>query len=73
MDSQIIVKTPESKRKANDKWDKEHMTTLGCKIKRKEAEQFKAYAVKQNKTANTLLKEYVIKCISEDTQPKEGE
>ena len=59
-----IPKTAESKRKANDKWDKENMTTLGCKVKKHEAAAFKDYAVSQNKTSNTMLKEYVMKCIS---------
>jgi hypothetical protein len=54
-----------SKRSANDKWDKENMITLGCKVKREEAAAFKAYAAEQGKTSNTVLKEYVLKCISE--------
>lgn len=56
---------PESKKIANKKWDKENMTTLGCRVKKKEAEAFKEYAARHNKTANTALKEYVIECISE--------
>lgn len=39
------------------------MTTLGCKVKRTEADAFKAYAAQQGKTGNTLLKEYVMQCI----------
>lgn len=53
----------ESQKRANQKWDKENMTTLGCKVYRHEAEAFKEYAKKQNKTSNTLLKEYVQECI----------
>lgn len=56
-------KTPKSKRAANDKWDKENMTTLGCKVKKEDAEAFKKYCVVQGKTSNTLLKEYVMSCI----------
>jgi len=52
-----------AKRAANDKWDKENMLTLGCKISRADAEAFKAYAVERGMTANTLLKEYVYQCI----------
>ncbi len=63
-------KTPQSKRIANDKWDKENMTTLGCKVKRDEAAAFKEYSSKQGKTANTVLKEYVIECI--ENGKKEG-
>ncbi len=59
------VKTPLSKRQANNKWDKENMATLGCKVKKEEAEKFKAYAYEHGKTPNTVLKEYVKECISE--------
>ena len=62
------LKTPESKRKANDKWDKENMTTLGCKVKKEEAAAFKEYAAKQAKTSNTILKEYVLQCIDENKE-----
>ena len=57
----------EAKKKSNAKWDKENMATLGCKVKRDQAERFKQYAADHGKTANTLLKEYVLACIN-DTQ-----
>jgi len=60
-----IPKTRESKRRANDKWDKENMITLGCKIKRQEAAAFKAYAAQRGKTSNSIIKEYVLSCISD--------
>jgi hypothetical protein len=65
-------KTPKSKRVANDKWDKENMTTLGCKVKREDAEVFKSYCTEQGKTSNTVLKEYVLQCVEEisDQQAK---
>lgn len=59
-----MPKTPQSKRLANDKWDKNNMTTLGCKVKKEDAELFKNYAKQQGKTSNTLLKEYVQQCIA---------
>lgn len=59
----------EAQKKSRDKWDKENMTTLGCKVKKTEATAFKEYAAKQGKTANTVLKEFVISCIeSKDSQ-----
>lgn len=61
-------KTPPSKRQANNRWDKQNMITLGCKVMREDAEAFKAYASNQGKTANTILKEYVLKCIAENPQ-----
>lgn len=58
----------EAQKKASAKWDKENMITLGCKVYRHEAEAFKEFAQKQNKTANTILKEYVLNCISEHVE-----
>lgn len=54
----------EAQKKSRDKWDKENMTTLGCKVKKTEAVAFKEYAKSQGKTSNTILKEYVQSCIS---------
>lgn len=61
----------ESQKRANQKWDKENMTTLGCKVYRHEAEAFKEYAKKQNKTSNTVLKEYVQECIKKNEAEKQ--
>ena len=56
---------PESRKRANTKWDKENMATLGCRVKKEQAAAFKEYAAAQGKTANTVLKEYVEECIGE--------
>ncbi len=58
----------ESQKRASLKWDKENMITIGCKIKREDGEMFKAYAEEQGKTANTILKDYVYKCIGKDKE-----
>lgn len=58
----------EAQKRARDKWDKENMITLGCKVKRSDADAFKEYAAEQGKTANTILKEYVYKCIESNNQ-----
>ena len=55
----------DSQKKASAKWDKENMITLGCKVKRIEADTFKKYSASQGKTANTVLKEYVLRCNDE--------
>ena len=55
----------EAQKRASNKYNLKNMSTLGCKVKKEEAEAFKQYAAKQGKTANTLLKEYVLRCISE--------
>jgi len=54
---------PESRKRANSKRDKENMTTLGCKIRKEQAADFKAYCEAQGKTSNTVLKDYVLECI----------
>lgn len=56
----------EAQKKSRDKWDKTNMATLGCKVKKEQAEKFKRYASDNGTTANTMLKEYVLKCIDEE-------
>jgi len=62
----IIMAPSEAQKKASAKWDKENMSTLGCKVKKEEAVAFKEYSQKRGKTSNTVLKEYVIQCIESD-------
>lgn len=57
------------KKASNAKWDKQNMATLGCKVKKEQAEKFKKYASEQGKTANAILKDYVMEKIGE----KDGE
>lgn len=56
---------PESRKKANAKWDAENMATLGCRVKREQAEKFKAYCADKGKTSNAVLREDVLDCIDE--------
>lgn len=58
----------ESQKKASNKYNKEHMTTLGCKVKKEEAAAFKEHCANQGKTSNTVLKEYVMGCIKGDKE-----
>ena len=58
----------EAKKRANRKYDIVHLTTIGCRLKKQEAADFKAYAESQGKTANALLKEYVMDCIKPKAQ-----
>ena len=44
----------EAQKRAAAKWDKENVTTLGCKVKRIEAAAFKSYAEKRGKLAHFL-------------------
>lgn len=63
-----ISKVSESQKKARDKWDGENMATLGCKVKKEQAERFKAYAKQKGTTANAMLKNYVLDVIKEEEQ-----
>lgn len=55
----------EAQKKASNRYNLEHMATLGCKVKKVEATAFKEYAANKGKTSNTLLREYVQACIRE--------
>lgn len=55
----------DAKKKANAKWDSENMATLACKVKRDQADKFKAYCAGVGKTSNSVLRECVLSCIGE--------
>lgn len=58
-------KVSDSQKKARDKWDGENMATLGCKVKKEQAEKFKTYAKNKGTTANALLKDFVLETIND--------
>ena len=55
----------ESRKRANVKCDAENMTTLGCRVKKEQADRFKAYCSEIGKTSNAVLRDYVLDCIGE--------
>ncbi len=55
----------EAQKKASIKWDKENMSVVGCKVKKDQAEKFKAYCASMGKTSNAVLRDYVLDCINE--------
>lgn len=64
----------EAQKKASNKYNREHMATLGCKVKKEDAEAFKAYCTAHGKTPNTELKDHVMRCIGKrDDTSTEGE
>lgn len=63
----------EKKKASNAKWDKANMTVLACKIRKDKADAFKAYAAGKGKTANTLLKDYVLECITAGPGVSDGD
>lgn len=54
----------EKKKASNAKWDRENMATLGCRVKKAEAEAFKVFCAQAGKTSNMVLREFVQGCIS---------
>lgn len=46
----------EAKKRSNAKWDRENMTTLGCRMRRDYAEEFKAACRMAGKTPNAIFK-----------------
>jgi len=59
----------DAQKRASNKYIKDNMATLSCKVKKDEASTFKDYAAKQGKTSNTVLKDYVMQCIAHDAAP----
>ena len=56
----------DAKKKANARWDSENMATIGCKLKKSQAEKFKDYCRQKGKTSNAVLRDYVLDCIGEN-------
>lgn len=61
----------DAKRKANAKWDSENMSTMSCKIKKTQAEAFKAYCEASGKTPNSVIRDFILDCIG--SPPTRGE
>lgn len=57
--------TSQAQRKANNKYHKENIASLACRVRKDQAEKFKEYCEGINKTPNAVLKEYVLECIEE--------
>lgn len=55
-----------AKRASNNKWDKENMKIVACKIKKEDAELFKQYADNNNTTPNALLRNFIYNCIEKN-------
>ncbi len=62
-------KLKEQRKKANKKWDSEHMMTLSVRLRKEHVEKFRTIAEKNGEKANTLLKNFVLNYIS-DNEPK---
>ena len=52
-----MVALTDAKRRANNKYIKEHMTVLGCKVRKEDAERFKAACRRAGTTPNAVFRE----------------
>lgn len=55
----------EAQKKSRNKWDKENMKIVACKIKKEQAELFAQYAADHKTTVNALLREYILSKIED--------
>lgn len=62
----------EAKRKANQRWDAANMETLSCKVKREQAEQFRAYCEIKGETVNAALQGFVSVCTGGGETPQDA-
>lgn len=62
----------EAKRKANQRWDAANMETLSCKVKREQAEQFRAYCEIKGETVNAALQGFVSVCAGGGETPQDA-
>lgn len=46
-----------AKRASNNKWDAANMIVLGCKVRRDDADKYRAAAAAQHTTINAVLKQ----------------
>lgn len=55
----------EAQKRASAKYQRENIASLACRVKREQAEKFKAYCLNLGKTSNAVLRDYVLDCIGE--------
>ena len=46
----------ESKKRNNAKWDRQHMATLGCRMRKEKLQEYRVYAEKQGLTASKFAR-----------------
>ena len=63
----------EAQKRAADKYNREHMSTLGCKVTKEQAQAFKEYCQSKDSTANKMLRDYVMNCIEAEEQEETAE
>ncbi len=56
----------ESRRRANNRWDRENMTVVGCKITKEKAARFKAACEAAGTNVNAVFLKVVNEWLKED-------
>lgn len=54
-----------AKRKSNNKWDKENMVVLSCKVRKEYADRVRACCAANGDTVNSILREALDKYLEE--------
>lgn len=63
-----------AQKRASDKYNREHMATLGCKVTKEQAQAFKDHCQSKGSTANKVLRDFVIDSIgSSNGADRKGE
>ena len=57
--------TSEAQKKAAAKYHRENIASIACRVRKEQAEKFKAYCESQGKTSNAVLREFVLDCIAD--------
>ena len=60
----------DSRRRANNKWDAANMTTLGCRMKRADAEDFKAACKDSGTSPNAVFNTAVSELMQDYAEEK---
>ena len=55
----------DAQKKAAAKYHRENIASLACRVRKEQAEKFKAYCEAQGKTSNAVLREYVLERIAD--------
>lgn len=58
----------DAQKRASAKYQRENIASLACRVKKEQAEKFKAYCAGKGKTSNAVLREYVLDCIDEQEE-----
>ena len=61
----------DAKKRATNKWDAANMTVLGCKVRKDDAERFKAACKEQGTTVNAVFREAMIAFMDADKEKPE--